>query len=109
AGTRNPAVFCKNQFSLLHITVPSHFINPRTVIAFYPQDFLRFIKEGRGAYAVFLHHSHRLPKHFTAVPDRTHPFFHFFLHAEAFYAEARAPNLQFGAAITGFATLRRKS
>ena len=35
--------------------------------------------------------------------------FHVSLHAEAFYAEARAPNLQFGAAITGFATLRRKS
>ncbi len=37
------------------------------------------------------------------------PNIHFYLHAEAFYAEARAPNLQFGAAITGFATLRRKS
>ena len=34
---------------------------------------------------------------------------HIYLHAEAFYAEARALNLQFGAAITGFATLQRKS
>ena len=34
--------------------------------------------------------------------------FHFFLHAEAL-AEARAPNLQFGAAITGFVPKRHKS
>jgi len=37
------------------------------------------------------------------------PYAHLSLHAEAFYDEARAPDLQLGAAITGFATLQRKS
>ena len=50
---------------------------------------------------------HGYARHQSGAVDRK--YFHIYLHAEAFYAEARAPNLQFGAAITGFATLRRKS